>query len=133
MAAAGLLDSEIGKGEPETLRLMAPSIVCTAFAIELFFKSMLGLAGTPSRGHDLGTLFEKLDDSTKDHLRAALNCTAAVFDIQLSRIGSAFTSWRYAHEQGALSIEVSFIRRLCKAAKAEAERHFQERGPATHG
>lgn len=128
MAAAARLDSAICAGEPEQLRLMAPSIVCTAFAIELFFKSMLGLAGKPSKGHNLKALFEKLDDSTKDRLRAALSCTSETFEVHLSRVASAFTSWRYAHEQGTLSIEVGFIRRLCKAALAEAELHFLERG-----
>ena len=127
MAAANRLHAEVNAGGPEQLRLMAPSIVCTAFAIELFFKSMLTLAETPSKGHNLKTLFEKLDDSTKDRLRAALNCTAGAFDCHLSHVESAFTSWRYAHEQGTLSMDLNFIRGLCQAALAEVERHFLER------
>lgn len=69
---------------------MSPSIVCTAFAAELFLKSMLALTGQPSKGHDLRTLFEKLDDSTKDRLRAALNGTAGTVDVHLDRVAAAF-------------------------------------------
>jgi hypothetical protein len=127
LAAADRLEAGFGAGEPEQLRPMSPAIVCRAFAIELFFKSILALGGARAKGYNLTALVEMLDDAAKGRLRGELNCTEDTFRCRLARIESSFVDWRYSHEGGALSIELSFIRGLCTASMAEAELHFAPR------
>ena len=51
--------------------LMFPAMVLSAFAAELFFKSLLLLEGTdPGNTHNLHTLFKRLHNKTKDAIEA---------------------------------------------------------------
>jgi hypothetical protein len=87
-----------------------------AFALEMYLKCLLLLeSGLAARGHDLYNLFHKLDQSTqsdltKDHEEFLKRNQAFVAKAQetglptdleeLLKLGrSAFTDFRYAHEQ----------------------------------
>lgn len=77
-----------------------PAIVNGAFAIELYIKSRLV---KKTRGHNLRTLFSKLDKETKDRIRSEIESKIdkrfTSFSKQFWTIAKAFEYWRYIHEK----------------------------------
>ncbi len=103
------------------LSLTIPSVICCAFASELYIKSML-----PQRhkGHKLHELFSLLDDDvqsrvsqgTIDHMKAHRGSySEQEFQEDLLKNSKLFEEWRYFHEGGNRSFNLQFIASFMKA------------------
>ena len=79
-----------------------PAIVNGAFALELYFKSML-LSET--RGHELKALFDVLSEDIKSDIKEStilqleLLAWKKSFEEYLEDIDKIFEEWRYIHEK----------------------------------
>ena len=93
---------------------VAPFIVNSAFAIELYLKTIAQLHGSALRGHDLLELYDALPSSALAEIERTLSevVTSDIKDIidfraALGKMRSTFVEWRYVHEGGEVS-EVHF-------------------------
>lgn len=93
---------------------LVPFVVNSAFAIELYLKTVARIYGSALRGHDLLGLFDALPALAHAELeRTLLSCTTS--DIQsmsdfrtaLEKMRKLFVEWRYLHEGGSAA-EVHF-------------------------
>ena len=117
-AHSGLLISNHGN-KMDRLEFSFPAIVCSSFAIELFFKFFLMLERAESEGpfskqkpeHGLGYLWEKIPivhqaliagmfrNKTEVPLLDASDRRIELFVEALAHVGDApFVKWRYVHE-----------------------------------
>lgn len=86
---------------------VAPFVVNSALAIELYLKTLGQLYSVKLRGHDLLTLFDKLPPEAVDALRAnfeksSRRCeirTIADYREALAALRLAFVEWRYVYEK----------------------------------
>ena len=84
---------------------MYPFVVNVSFSCELFIKAIM-IKQSPtqefSQGHDLGQLFNTLDDKDKAAIRSAYKekCSKPLDEL-LDESSKAFKDWRYALEKGA--------------------------------
>jgi hypothetical protein len=76
---------------------VAPFVVNSTFALELYLKTLGLLHDTELRGHDLLTLFDALPSRTWSTFRS-----------EIERLRSAFLEWRYLHERKRAS-EIRFV------------------------
>lgn len=82
----------------------APTIVNSAFALELYLKCLLLIDGKTSRGHKLATLYSQLSQSRRQQIHDGFEKTkpkdCATFTVvQILLVANkAFEMWRYAHE-----------------------------------
>jgi HEPN domain-containing protein len=120
------------------LAIMGPSIVCLAFAAELYLKDLhVILTGKAPRIHNIHKLFEKLPPSIKQEIFAHKSISQNPFmtrgDVlspeyfsstyslndrfvdQMKAISDGFEKWRYAHESVALKYDSFFAIALIEA------------------
>jgi hypothetical protein len=107
--AAHLHQQDLLKAPRNGLSL-APFVVNSAFAIELYLKTLHELSGTSIRGHELLDLYDKLSDATRNvvikHALAnaagyGVTLTAAdQFRTFLAELNNSFVEWRYCYETG---------------------------------
>ena len=90
-----------------------PAVVNTAFACELYLKSLL----TDTRGHDIKELYDKQNDVIKDCIKDVIvsnkeNYTDAIFEKNLQNIKDAFSTWRYYYEpeKDGKSLNIEFLK-----------------------
>ncbi|MGR9000394.1 MAG: hypothetical protein ACU88J_15300 [Gammaproteobacteria bacterium] len=108
--------------EPGHLQILfVPAIVSIAFAIELYFKSIITLENGNAKGHDLSILFESLSPKAQSTLIANLQINLSMFKQQMKGISNAFIEWRYIFEQQSASLDFQFLKELAKASKLIAE------------
>lgn len=123
---------------------MSPSVVCLAFAVELYIKDLhFVINGKAPRGHNILRLYEKLPENVKNDVyahesinenpfvargnalsvrRFSKNYTAYDgFIDQLAAISNGFEKWRYSHESAALQYEEWFALVLVEAVKSVAD------------
>jgi hypothetical protein len=129
----------------ETLALMGPSVVCLAFAVELYLKDLHHVVNGKARwGHNICKLFEALSEGTRQkvfsHKSISENPFMSRGDIfstqyysstytaydrfidQLKGISDGFEKWRYAHEvDGAQKYDSSFALTLITAISSTAD------------
>lgn len=122
----------------ECLTIMGPSIVCLAFAVELYLKDLhFALTGKTLRGHNICGLFKELPQEIR---REIFTCEAISqnpflsrgnihspryysreysfyerFIDQMKAISDGFNKWRYSYESTTLSYDTSFALALIKA------------------
>jgi hypothetical protein len=111
--AAHLHQQDLLKAPRNGLSL-APFVVNSAFAIELYLKTLHELSGTSIRGHELLDLYDKLSDATRNvvikHALAnaagyGVTLTAAdQFRTFLAELNNSFVEWRYCYETGKTGI-----------------------------
>ena len=86
---------------------MGPAIVCYAFSIELFLKSIHLREGTSHRGHNLRDLFDALPPSTKSLISTQFYNRFGMnefnYRIKISEVKNLFNDFRYI--QGGLKFE----------------------------
>jgi hypothetical protein len=83
-----------------------PFIVNSAFAIELYLKTLGQLHNAPSRGHDLLDLFDKLPESARAAIEKHFSLgkwqcgitTLEEYRKGLQELRGAFVEWRYLYE-----------------------------------
>jgi hypothetical protein len=100
---------------------LCPMIVCYAFAIELYLKSLQKKA----RGHDLSVLFKSVNSPTRKKIeeiykdRTGRGHKEAETDIE--KMARAFEDWRYVFEgegqQVHTNLLIAFARSALEAAK----------------
>lgn len=79
-----------------------PAIVNGAFALELYFKSMLP---PKTRGHELKELYDNLSSEIKCEIKNAANshlnklAWGKQFEEYLEDLNNVFEAWRYIHEK----------------------------------
>jgi hypothetical protein len=101
---------------------LAPFVVNSAFAVELYLKTLHEIGGTSIRGHELLDLYDKLSDATRNvvikHALAngknfgAPVTTADQFRTFVAEINNSFVEWRYCYETGktgAVSIQPTIV------------------------
>lgn len=112
---------------------VAPFVVNSAFALELYLKTVGQLHGQTMRGHDLLDLFDDLplDARTALHQNFAKRewqcgiVGLAEFRKVLEELRSAFVDWRYLHERkrtGPIQLKpmifaMEVLHETCKANK----------------
>jgi hypothetical protein len=101
---------------------LAPFVVNSAFAIELYLKTLHEIGGTSIRGHELLDLYDKLSDATRTVVikHALANATgygvslttADQFRIFITELNNSFVEWRYCYETGntgAVTIQPTIV------------------------
>lgn len=101
--------------------LIVPTVVCRAFAIELYFKAIIAIEGGTAKGHDLATLFGRLSQSSQDRIRADLSTTLSELSQKIAQVSNAFVDWRYIYESQSSTVDASFLYVLAFSAKSLAE------------
>ncbi len=93
---------------------MGPAIVCYAFSIELFLKSIHLREGTSHRGHNLLDLFDALPPATKSLISREFYNRFGMnefnFRIKISEVKNIFNDFRYIHEKNNAYAELDFLR-----------------------
>ena len=97
-----------------------PSVVNSAFACEVFIKSLLIYSGMnldKIKGHKLAVLWktlEKKDQETttkiKDAVKNIFNVEDQSFYNMLDNVSDAFEYWRYIYEKHGGTIHVNFLK-----------------------
>ncbi len=83
-----------------------PFVVNSAFAIELYLKTLGQLHNAPSRGHDLLDLFDKLPGPARAAIEKHLSlakwqcgiATLEEYRKSIEELRGAFVDWRYLYE-----------------------------------
>jgi hypothetical protein len=92
---------------PRNSMSVAPFVVNSAFALELYLKTVGQLHGRTMRGHDLLDLFDDLPLDAQNALhqnfaKSEWQCgivELAEFRMVLEEMRSAFVDWRYLHDR----------------------------------
>lgn len=95
-------------------------IVNSAFACEIFLKTLLVLHEVPAKGHNLKVLwkkYRKADEETalsiEQGMKAWFNSqNEKMFDEMLADAYNAFEHWRYIYEKNSAKINPHFLRGL---------------------
>jgi hypothetical protein len=107
--------------QPPNGAAMSPFVVNTAFAIELFIKTLAMQHGKKLHGHEIKKLFKKLPGAAKDQIDrhlAKLSSTSqwageikTIQDLQdvFGEIDTAFVDWRYLHENARKPLKITFM------------------------
>lgn len=95
-----------------------PQIVNFAFAAEVALKGLrLVHNGDTWRGHALDAIFKDLPTAVQDRVRGSEMPTALFLD-RLGSVARAFEDWRYAYEQGSMSVSIEFLDGIAHSAIA---------------
>ncbi len=128
----------------ESLTIMGPSVVCLAFAVELYLKDLhFALTSKAPRGHNIKKLFEKLPSKTKQEIFGHKSISQNPFMIRgnifspryysrgytaydrfidrMKAISNGFEKWRYSYEGGTLNYDSSFALALIEAVISAAD------------
>lgn len=109
-------------GIQEAILTQLPQICCTAFATELYLKSMiLNRGGKSPESHDLFAIFT---NSLNDEERELISMYYSLYTVDgeshmlddLKINARAFISWRYAHEDGPRISHLSSLTTFAQAA-----------------
>ena len=100
---------------------IAPAVVCSAFAIELYFKAIIALEGGNAKGHSLSVLYTRCSSRSQLAVASQLAISQTAFEQKLKEIADAFVEWRYIFEQQSASIDPAFLNSLAAACKSVAE------------
>lgn len=129
---------------PSSFPVMGPSIVCLAFAVELYIKDLhFVLKGKASRGHNILKLYTTLPRQIKREIfshnsisQNPWNTRGPVFLPKryagakeayygflhnLKAISGGFEKWRYSYESCSLQYESSFAVAFVEAVKSAAD------------
>jgi hypothetical protein len=95
---------ERGPGEPPIL--FTPFVVNAAFSVELYLKTLLRAAKTPTRGHSLVSLHAALASADQDNLQRLCAEHTQAYDPgttetlaeRIAPIDRSFERWRYVYE-----------------------------------
>lgn len=89
---------------------LAPFVVNSAFAIELYLKTLHEIGGMSIRGHELLELYDKLSHPTRDVVIKHALANAAGYGVMLTtadqfrtfigELNNSFVEWRYCYETG---------------------------------
>ena len=108
-------------------------MVCAAFGVEVYFKSILTNEGINEEyvkkkiGHDLCKLFSHLSEESQVKLKQHFE-NDANFIQRLETIANGFVTWRYIYEcsNQNLHVDLDFLNRLSQASKILAESKIKE-------
>ncbi|MDP2241884.1 MAG: hypothetical protein Q8K18_17245 [Burkholderiales bacterium] len=109
----------VGPGQLQVL--FVPAIVSTAFAVELYFKSIVTLENGNAKGHELSGLFERLSLKSQATLVASFQIDPPAFKQKMKGISDAFIEWRYIFEQQSANLDFQFLKELAQASRLLAE------------
>jgi hypothetical protein len=96
----------INRDRARHVRMYVPFAVNSAFAIEVYLKTLHELSGTQARGHDLVLVYDALIDAMKTalsdrlptHAKEWKQDPATPFRSFLAPLATNFIDWRYAYE-----------------------------------
>jgi HEPN domain-containing protein len=132
-----------------TLAIMGPSVVCLAFAVELYLKDLhIVLTGKAPRIHNINKLFEKLPPAVKQEIFAHKSISQNPFMTRgnifsseyysrtytledrfidrMKAISDGFEKWRYSYESATLKYESSFAIALIEAVASTTDNMRQQ-------
>lgn len=82
--------------------LHSPGVACTAFAAELYMKSLVLRRGDRPHGHELDSLYADLESDERDAIAKQYRRIRGAGIPRLLReiraVAKAFTEWRYSYE-----------------------------------
>ncbi|MDQ2076752.1 hypothetical protein [Marinimicrobium sp. ABcell2] len=99
-----LAGMELSK-KAENNRLIAPTMVCFSFAVELFLKGILSEEQVdPGKNHDLWSLYQLLPDRKKSWVQRMYalivdDVASGEFEKEIERWGKTFVEIRYWHDE----------------------------------
>ena len=102
--------------------LIVPTVVCSAFAIELYFKAIITFESNNAKGHDLSQLYLNCSTASQNAVVSQLCITRGEFDKKIQVMSNAFVEWRYIFEKETLNIDLQFLNDLTAASKSVAEK-----------
>jgi hypothetical protein len=122
---------KLATGQKQTS--MVAQVVCLAFALELYLKSLLYEKGrTSNRGHALYDLFLLLEEEMKAEIVSCFDefphRHGNTFYKELGLMSKAFCRWRYLHEEEfGVYFPTGFGAALAKILKEKAqEKYYSE-------
>lgn len=88
---------------PVCLQMYVPWVVLAAFTCELYLKCVIYYqTGKRATGHDIGNLFDQLNDGTRKLLKEKLERVEIIvkedFSAEIEDASKAFSKWRYLYE-----------------------------------
>ena len=115
--------------------LIIPIIVNSAFAAELFIKSILTAkqiqyCKSGAKGHNLEYLFGQLESDMKESIKSVVTKNINIyeesedFDDKLKSASNAFNDWRYWFEKENKDLWIYFFFNFVYALNVEAEKLF---------
>ncbi len=106
--------------------LAVPGIVCRAFSIELYLKTVLTIENKKATGHELNKLYGKLSSGSQSILQNKLSLTESALRKKLDEVSNVFVEWRYLYESKSILSVDDFLKRLSAAVKSLAEESLAE-------
>lgn len=100
---------------------IVPAVVCTAFAIELYLKTLITLESGTAKGHDLSTLYARLSKNAKDALAKNPSMNETELKKKIEEVAAVFVEWRYIFESQSANVDSAVLTGIAKACKALAE------------
>ena len=97
--------------------LLVPAATNRAFSIELYLKALLVKEGSPSRGHKLHELFNKLKPETQVKIINNTQLSDQEFAQHINAITNLFVEWRYIFEMEQISLSYKFLRDLADSVQ----------------
>ncbi len=102
---------------PFNQQAIAPFIVNSAFACEMYLKALQSLSGEVEECHSLNQLFKHLPNKTKDKISKLSDDKAAHFMLDsrttfkqhLKTISNAFVDWRYIQERDSATANINVV------------------------
>jgi hypothetical protein len=111
---------------------ISPAIVCSAFACEVYLKSLASLPGEPIvGGHDLKYLFEALPSEIKIEISDKFESDfGSEIGPHLSDLAKSFVEWRYIYENnGPKSLNFKALTCILNALRLVAEKRLGDTRP----
>lgn len=104
-----------------------PMVVCYAFSVELYFKSLISHR---TGGHELAVLFEKINSPIRKEIAAEYELITGRNQRQLEadtqHLSKIFVDWRYVYEGAGQQIYTNLLVSLAKTAlKVAGVRHAE--------
>ncbi|UPW20317.1 hypothetical protein M0C34_08670 [Agarivorans sp. TSD2052] len=102
---------------PFSQEASAPFVVNSAFACEMYLKTLQNIYGKAEEIHSLSSLFKHLPNKLKDKINKLTKEKSVEFQIQsktlfkdhIKTISNAFVDWRYIYEQESATVNISVI------------------------
>ena len=103
--------------------LLIPSVVCSAFSIELGIKAILLRSGQPPKTHNVAKLFRILPPAIQDQVVSACGKPRQDFDAALEEVAELFEEWRYIYEMENPQVDLGFLSQLADAVRVATDSH----------
>ncbi len=103
---------------------MVAGVVNTAFALELYLKSLLCQHNCLKKQHNLDDLFLALPETIQDEIAIKLGIDSVNLRTKICDLANAFTEWRYVYEHDGISINSGDLQKISHILKNTAQKYI---------